>query len=107
MRFSSGSCPCLFPLLQRSSRDIGREARRAWRVPAHGGGGNPAGPGPRSAAGALDVVAVAGARAAYFPAPFEWWSAAVRLWGSGQLLPAFAATVTTFLEGLVLAVTIG
>jgi ABC-type nitrate/sulfonate/bicarbonate transport system permease component len=44
---------------------------------------------------------------AYFPAPFEWWSAAVLLWGSGQLLPAFAATVTTFLEGLVLAVAIG
>jgi ABC-type nitrate/sulfonate/bicarbonate transport system permease component len=44
---------------------------------------------------------------AYFPAPFEWWSAAVLLWGSGQLVPAFAATVTTFLEGLVLAVAIG
>jgi len=44
---------------------------------------------------------------AYFPAPFEWWRAALLLWDSGQLLPAFAATVTTFVEGLVLAVAIG
>jgi ABC-type nitrate/sulfonate/bicarbonate transport system permease component len=44
---------------------------------------------------------------AYFPAPFEWWRAAVRLWDSGQLRPAFAATATTFVEGLVLAVAIG
>jgi ABC-type nitrate/sulfonate/bicarbonate transport system permease component len=44
---------------------------------------------------------------AYFPAPFEWWRAALLLWDSGQLLPAFAATVMTFLEGLVLAVATG
>jgi ABC-type nitrate/sulfonate/bicarbonate transport system permease component len=44
---------------------------------------------------------------AYFPAPFEWWAAAVLLWDSGQLLPAFAATVTTFADGLALAVAIG
>jgi ABC-type nitrate/sulfonate/bicarbonate transport system permease component len=44
---------------------------------------------------------------AYFPAPFEWWRAAVLLWDSGQLLPAFAATATTFAEGLALAVAIG
>jgi ABC-type nitrate/sulfonate/bicarbonate transport system permease component len=44
---------------------------------------------------------------AYFPAPFEWWKAAVALWDSGQLLPAFAATMTTFAEGLALAVAIG
>lgn len=44
---------------------------------------------------------------AFFPAPFEWWKAAVALWDSGQLLPAFAATMTTFAEGLALAVAIG
>jgi ABC-type nitrate/sulfonate/bicarbonate transport system permease component len=44
---------------------------------------------------------------AYFPAPFEWWKAAAALWYSGQLLPAFAATMTTFAEGLALAVAIG
>jgi ABC-type nitrate/sulfonate/bicarbonate transport system permease component len=44
---------------------------------------------------------------AYFPAPFEWWKAAVALWDSGQLWPAFAVTVTTFAEGLAIAVAIG
>jgi ABC-type nitrate/sulfonate/bicarbonate transport system permease component len=44
---------------------------------------------------------------AYFPAPFEWWKAAGALWDSGQLLPAFAATMATFAEGLALAVAIG
>jgi ABC-type nitrate/sulfonate/bicarbonate transport system permease component len=44
---------------------------------------------------------------AYFPAPFEWWLAAVLLWDSGQLLPAFATTITTFIEGLALAIAIG
>jgi ABC-type nitrate/sulfonate/bicarbonate transport system permease component len=44
---------------------------------------------------------------AYFPAPFEWWRATVALWDSGQLLPAFAVTMTTFAEGLAIAVVIG
>jgi ABC-type nitrate/sulfonate/bicarbonate transport system permease component len=44
---------------------------------------------------------------AYFPAPLEWWRAAVALGRSGQLWPAFAATVTTFAEGLAIAVAIG
>ncbi len=43
----------------------------------------------------------------YFPAPFEWWKAGVALWESGQLAPAFAATVTTFAEGLAIAVAAG
>lgn len=40
---------------------------------------------------------------AYFPAPFEWWKAAVALWNSGELGPALAATVTTFAAGLAIA----
>jgi ABC-type nitrate/sulfonate/bicarbonate transport system permease component len=44
---------------------------------------------------------------AYFPAPFEWWRAAVVLWDSGQLWRAFATTVATFAEGLAIAVAIG
>jgi ABC-type nitrate/sulfonate/bicarbonate transport system permease component len=44
---------------------------------------------------------------AYFPAPFEWWKAAVALWDSGALGPAFAATVTTFAAGLAIAVAAG
>ncbi len=44
---------------------------------------------------------------AYFPAPFEWWKAAVALAESGQLLPALATTLTTFAEGLAIAVTTG
>jgi len=44
---------------------------------------------------------------AYFPAPFEWWKAAVVLWKSGQLGPAFASTATTFAEGLAVAVAVG
>jgi ABC-type nitrate/sulfonate/bicarbonate transport system permease component len=43
----------------------------------------------------------------YFPPPFEWWRAAVALWDSGQLWPSFAATLTTFAEGLAIAVAIG
>jgi ABC-type nitrate/sulfonate/bicarbonate transport system permease component len=44
---------------------------------------------------------------AYFPAPFEWWKAAVALWNSGGLGPAFAATVTTFAAGLAIAGAVG
>jgi ABC-type nitrate/sulfonate/bicarbonate transport system permease component len=44
---------------------------------------------------------------AYFPAPFEWWKAAVALSDSGQLWPAFAITATTFVEGLAVAVAAG
>jgi ABC-type nitrate/sulfonate/bicarbonate transport system permease component len=44
---------------------------------------------------------------AYFPAPFEWWRAAVALWDSGRLWPAFAATATAFTEGLAIAVATG
>jgi ABC-type nitrate/sulfonate/bicarbonate transport system permease component len=64
--------------------------------------------------GLLPLVAVLAAwqalapgPSAYFPAPFEWWTAAVLLWDSGQLLPAFAATVTTLAEGLAVAAAIG
>jgi ABC-type nitrate/sulfonate/bicarbonate transport system permease component len=67
-----------------------------------------------SARGLLPLVAVLAAwqvlapgPSAYFPAPFEWWKAAVMLWESGQLGPAFAATVTTFAEGLAVAIAIG
>src|SRR5262249_19286027 len=51
--------------------------------------------------------ALAPGPSAYFPAPLEWWKAAVALWGSGQLWPAFVTTVTTFAEGLAIAVVIG
>lgn len=44
---------------------------------------------------------------AYFPAPSEWWRAAVLLWNSGQLRPAFTATVVTFLAALALAALTG
>jgi ABC-type nitrate/sulfonate/bicarbonate transport system permease component len=50
---------------------------------------------------------VAPGPSAYFPAPFEWWKAAVALWGSGQLGPAFGATMTTFAAGLAIAVAAG
>jgi ABC-type nitrate/sulfonate/bicarbonate transport system permease component len=43
----------------------------------------------------------------YFPAPSEWWTAAALLATSGQLLPAFQATVITFVAALVLAAAIG
>jgi ABC-type nitrate/sulfonate/bicarbonate transport system permease component len=43
----------------------------------------------------------------YFPAPTEWWSAAVLLATSGQLLPAFLSTATTFVEALAVAAAIG
>jgi ABC-type nitrate/sulfonate/bicarbonate transport system permease component len=44
---------------------------------------------------------------AYFPAPYEWWKAAVVLSGSGQLLAACVATITTFFEGVALATAVG
>lgn len=40
----------------------------------------------------------------YFPAPSSWWDTTLPLLLGGQLLPAFAATVETFLAGLALAV---
>lgn len=43
----------------------------------------------------------------YFPAPAEWWTSTAPLWSNGQLLPALAATVETFAEGLLLAGAIG
>jgi len=43
----------------------------------------------------------------YFPAPSQWWTAAVALIDRQHLSAAFGATVLTFLEGLALAIAIG
>ena len=43
----------------------------------------------------------------YFPAPSQWWTAAVGLIDRQHLAAAFGATVLTFLEGLGLAIAIG
>jgi ABC-type nitrate/sulfonate/bicarbonate transport system permease component len=43
----------------------------------------------------------------YFPAPSQWWTAAVALIDRQHLAAAFGATVLTFLEGLGLAIAIG
>ena len=43
----------------------------------------------------------------YFPAPSEWWSAALRLSRREQLLSAFVSTASSFLVGLMLAAFIG
>ncbi len=48
-----------------------------------------------------------GGPSAYFPAPSEWWGAALRLWDSGQLRPAFVSTVVSFLEALAVAALAG
>lgn len=43
----------------------------------------------------------------YFPAPSQWWTAAVALFNREHLLLAFGATTWTFLKGLALAIIIG
>ena len=43
----------------------------------------------------------------YFPAPSQWWTAAVGLIDRQHLAAAFGATALTFLEGLGLAIAIG
>ncbi len=43
----------------------------------------------------------------YFPAPSQWWSAAVRLFERDHLLAAFGATTWSFLVGLAGAVVLG
>jgi ABC-type nitrate/sulfonate/bicarbonate transport system permease component len=43
----------------------------------------------------------------YFPAPSEWGRAVLLLYNSGQLLPAFVATGTTFVEALGVATALG
>jgi ABC-type nitrate/sulfonate/bicarbonate transport system permease component len=43
----------------------------------------------------------------YFPGPFEWWRATLRLAHRTDLVAAFLSTATTFLLGLALATVIG
>jgi ABC-type nitrate/sulfonate/bicarbonate transport system permease component len=43
----------------------------------------------------------------YFPAPSQWWTAAITLFNRDQLMAAFGATTMTFLEGLTLAIVVG
>ncbi len=43
----------------------------------------------------------------YFPAPFEWWKAGLRLSHRTDLMAALLSTTSSFLLGLALAITIG